>query len=60
MERMSYAEAVAQLEKIVLRMEDPNLDIAEVKGLIEKGKELMELCKGELEGYEEEFKNIQL
>ncbi len=60
MEKMSYVEAVARLEDIVAKMEDPELDIAAVKGLMEKGKELIAFCRKELEGYEEEFKNIQL
>ena len=58
MEKISYQEAVAELEKIVAQMEAPELRIENVKGLITRANELISFCRGELAGYEEEFSSL--
>lgn len=58
MEKISYQEAVAELEKIVAQMEAPELRIENVKGLITRANELISLCRSELAGYEEEFSSL--
>ncbi len=58
MEKMSYNEAVAQLEEIVKKIEDPNVNLNEVEGLVKRAVELVEYCKGELKGYEEQFEKV--
>ncbi len=55
MEKMSYNEAVVQLEEIVKKIEDPNVNLNEVEGLVKRAVELVGYCKGELKGYEEQF-----
>ena len=58
MEKISYQEAVAELEKIVAQMEAPELRIENVKGLITRANELISFCRDELAGYEEEFSSL--
>lgn len=58
MEKMSYEEAVAELDKIVKRIEDPQVDMADIKGLIKRANELVLFCKDELMGYEKEFSSL--
>ena len=55
MEKLSYEEAVAELESVVKRIEDPQVDMADIKGLIKRANELAAFCREELIGYEKEF-----
>ncbi len=54
-EKMRYDEAVAELENIVKKIEDPNVNIDNVEELIKRAMELVAYCKRELAGYEESF-----
>ncbi len=58
MEKVSYNEAVAQLEEIVKKIEDPNVNLNDVEGLVKRATELVAYCKDELKGYQEQFAKV--
>lgn len=45
---LKYEEAVAQLETIVRKMENDELDIDQLSDQLKKAQELVKLCKGKL------------
>lgn len=51
-EKLSYEEAVAQLEQLVKQMESGNLTLQESVSAYEKGIGLIRFCESELEKYE--------
>ena len=56
--KRSYAEAVAELEELVKKIESPNISLVEVSEELKSAVELIKYCKKELRGYEEEFEKI--
>lgn len=54
----SYEEAVTQLEDIVRKMENGDLDIDKMSKELKNAKELIKLCKDKLTKTEEEIKKI--
>ena len=57
-ENKKYEEAVAELEQIVNRMENNELDIDQLTSQLKKAKELITLCKDKLVKTDEELKKI--
>ena len=55
---MKYEEALAQLEDIVGKMEEGQLDIDTLGEQLKKAKELIKLCKDRLTKTDEEVKKI--
>ena len=47
-EAIKYEEAVRQLEQIVTRLEDGELNIDELSGELKKARKLITLCKQRL------------
>lgn len=45
---LSFQKALARLEEIVEKLEDPNLDLEEGLKLLEEGVKLHKLCKTKL------------
>lgn len=55
---IKYEEAVAQLEKIVDKMENDELDIDQLSDQLKRAKELVKLCKNKLTKTDEEIKKL--
>ena len=58
MEEMKYEEAVRQLEEIVRKMEENELDIDEMGEQLKEAQRLIKLCKDRLTKTDEEIKKI--
>ena len=46
--KLSYSEAIAELESILQRLRSGELGIEELTTAVKRAKELIELCKAEL------------
>ena len=57
-EAIKYEEAVRQLEQIVTRLEDGELNIDELSGGLKKARKLITLCKQRLTKTDEEIQKI--
>lgn len=55
---MNYEEAVQQLENIVQRMENDELDIDELTTELKKAQQLIKMCKAKLTKVNEDIKKI--
>jgi len=55
---MKYEEAVAQLEEIVEKMENDELDIDQLSEQLKRAKELVKLCKDKLTKTDGEIKKL--
>lgn len=55
---IKYEEAVAQLEEIVDKMENDELDIDQLSDQLKRAKELVRLCKDKLTKTDEEIKKL--
>ena len=55
---MNYEEAVQQLESIVQRMENDELDIDELTTELKKAQQLIKMCKAKLTKADEDIKKI--
>lgn len=55
---IKYEEAVAQLEEIVDKMENDELDIDQLSDQLKRAKELVTLCKDKLTKTDEEIKKL--
>lgn len=55
---VKYEEAVAQLEEIVEKMENDELDIDQLSEQLKRAKELIKFCKDKLTKTDEEIKKL--
>ena len=55
---MNYEVAVQQLESIVQRMENDELDIDELTTELKKAQQLIKMCKAKLTKVDEDIKKI--
>lgn len=55
---IKYEEAVAQLEEIVDKMENDELDIDQLSDQLKRAKELVKFCKDKLTKTDEEIKKL--
>ena len=58
-ENMKYEEAMAQIEAIVHKMENNELDIDELAAQLKTAQRLIQFCKDKLTKTEEELSKIQ-
>ena len=56
--KMTYEEALAQLQELVKVIEAPDAQIAGVEKELKKAMELLDFCRKELDGYENDFNRI--
>ena len=56
--KMTYEEALEQLQKLVEAIEAPDAQIAGVEKELKKAMVLLEFCRKELDGYENDFNKI--
>jgi exodeoxyribonuclease VII small subunit len=54
----SYSEAAARLEEILGRIEDGEVDIDELSGLVEEAAGLVRLCRDKIHAAETQVKTI--
>ena len=52
----SYLQALAELERIVKKIENDEPDVDELNELVKKASELVKYCKSKLRSTEEELK----
>ena len=57
-EEMKYEQAVRELEQIVDRMENDELDIDQLSEQLKRAKTLVKLCKDKLTKTDEEIKKL--
>lgn len=57
-EQMKYEEAVRQLEEIVKRLENNEMDIDELSTELAKAQQLIKLCKDKLTKTDDEIKKM--
>ena len=57
-EEMKYEQAVRELEQIVERMENDELDIDQLSEQLKRAKILVKLCKDKLTKTDEEIKKL--
>ncbi len=55
---IKYEEAIAQLEDIVSRMENGELDLDEMAGQLKQAQALIKLCKDRLKKTDMEIKKL--
>ncbi|MDX9769573.1 MAG: exodeoxyribonuclease VII small subunit [Tenuifilaceae bacterium] len=55
---LSYSEAIAEVESIVERIENNELDIDELAQNVKRVAELIKFCKAKLKSTEEEVEKI--
>ncbi len=55
---IKYEEAVTQLEEIVQKMENDELDIDQLSEQLKRAKDLVKLCKAKLTKTDEEIKKL--
>lgn len=56
--KMTYEEALGELQQLVAVIEAPDAHIAGVGKELKRAMELLEFCRKELDGYEKEFDTI--
>ena len=56
--KISFNQAVKELETILEKIESGLLDVDELSGKVKRASELIRLCKGKLKKTEEEIENI--
>ncbi len=57
METFDYNEAVAELEAIAVKVEDPNTGIEDIDKYIKRSEELIGKCRAYLRGAREKLDN---
>ncbi|MBP5386530.1 MAG: exodeoxyribonuclease VII small subunit [Prevotella sp.] len=57
-DKINYEAAVAELESIVRKMENDQLDIDSLTEQLKRAQELIKLCKDKLSKTDEEIKQI--
>lgn len=55
---IKYEQAVSELEEIVEKMENDELDIDQLSEQLKRAKELVKLCKDKLTKTDEEIKKL--
>ena len=56
--KLNYKEAMAEIENIVAKLEDNQLDVDELSSKVKRVSELIAFCKSKLHETEEEVEKI--
>lgn len=56
--KLSYKEAMAEIEEIVTKLEDNQLDVDELSEKVKRVSQLIAFCKSKLHDTETEVENI--
>lgn len=54
----SYKEAIAELEELVAKIEDPLTNIEEISSYVKRSLELVNYCQLQLRSYKEEIDKL--
>ena len=57
-EELSYGQAAERLEEILGKIEEGEVDIDELSGLVEEAAKLVSLCRGKIHAAEVQVKTI--
>ena len=57
-EKISYREALAEIEVIIKKIEDPKVKIEEISSDVKRALLLIQYCKDELRDYREESNKL--
>lgn len=60
MEKFDYAEAVAELERIAAKVEDPKTGIDDIDKYIKRSSELITSCRAYLRGVREKVDELDI
>lgn len=55
MKEFDYTKAMAELEKIALKVEDPRTGVEDIEKYMKRSQELMEACRNYLRGAREKL-----
>ena len=55
---LKYSKAIDELEKIVLEIENDNIEVDELASKIKRASELLQICSAKLKASEEEVEKI--
>lgn len=58
MKKMTYEAAVAELEELVTRIEDPERDLSGISSDVKRAMELIKWCKASVKGSQEELDKL--
>jgi len=56
--KLSYGEAFSELQSILTKLENQELDVDQLSAHVKKASELIKFCKSKLHGTEEEIEKI--
>ncbi len=56
--KQTYKEAVAEIEEILEKLENEELDVDELAAKVKRVSQLLKFCKDKLSGTEKEIQNI--
>ena len=56
---MTYAEAVAELERILAQLQEVPADIDQLHARVARAEQLISACRGKLRGVEEELERLR-
>ncbi|MCQ2288598.1 MAG: exodeoxyribonuclease VII small subunit [Muribaculaceae bacterium] len=56
--QQTYAKAVAELEELVKKMQDPECSIDNLSNYTKRAKELLDYCRAKLTATDQELKSI--
>lgn len=56
--KLSYKEAVTEIENILDKLENEELDVDDLSAKVKRVSQLLKFCKDKLSGTEKEIRNI--
>lgn len=56
--KITYSEAITEIEEILQQMEDEELDVDELAGKVKRVSELVRFCRNKLKNTEEEVEKV--
>jgi len=56
--KITYSEAIAEIEEILQQMEDEELEVDELSGKVQRVSELVRFCRSKLKNTEEEVEKV--
>lgn len=56
--KITYSEAITEIEEILQQMEDEELDVDELAGKVKRVSELVRFCRNKLKITEEEVEKV--
>lgn len=57
-DELTYESALAQLQKLVEKIESPSTPLSKVEADLQKALELLTFCKGKLEVYKAQYNEV--